>query len=506
MFQKNLKLATSLFVVLVALAAGGCNQFESLASSDADTAQEGTDADTADTQSGDTDVNAVDAGTDASQDLGNQDTAAEEVKQDTDAGTQDLGNQDTQQADASQEVTKVVAECDKAADCSDNNPCTTDYCDAGKCQHAAAAGNCDDGNACTDNDTCVAGACKGAEKDCADNNPCTDDFCLAGSCVYGVNTDACDDGNACTQNDKCQGGACQGGKALVCDDNNPCTTDSCDPDNGCVNDPVVCDDNNPCTTDSCDSKTGDCLNAQKDCDDGKAYTYDFCDYDGWYGEPGQCISNQKWNGCQKDSDCADGNACTDNVCDSFSGTCKTVYKNCNDNNPCTVDACVPAKGCVNTEVACDDGNAKTTDSCDSATGACTHTPIAQPPTNPPPSGSGTVNVSVACGGVACEGHLYFGQQLTGDAFDNFGTAQANSSFVVDLPKSQLCAWGMEVAARMTSATWPWYGCDAGAPSLNTVTVKINGVVMSGVLTKHPWTCGGGGEGNLAFSKAQLGCP
>ncbi len=36
-----------------------------------------------------------------------------------------------------------------------------------------------------------------------------------------------------------------------CDDNNPCTTDTCDPVQGCIYTPINCDDGNVCTVDSC---------------------------------------------------------------------------------------------------------------------------------------------------------------------------------------------------------------------------------------------------------------
>jgi hypothetical protein len=476
MFKKSIKLAASLIAVLATLVVSGCNDFENPFPPD-------TTADATDSQdSADTQADNGQQGTDT--------TAAPDVQQ---------------TADVAQEVTKVVAECAVDTDCNDNNVCTADICGNGaKCVHVPASGTCDDGNACTDNDACKDGKCAGVAKVCTDNNPCTDDFCINGACAHGINTVACDDANACTVGDKCQGGSCQGGAAKDCNDLNPCTTDSCDPNKGCINTPVACEDGDPCTEDKCEPKTGICQFTQKVCDDGKDYTDDWCDSSGWYGEAGQCVYDKKWGACQKDSDCADGDACTQDVC-KF-GQCQWVSTWCYDGDPCTIDACYPSKGCTNTLKSCNDNNANTTDSCDSQTGACLHMPITTPPTNPPPSGSGTVNVAVNCGTVACEAHLFFGQQANGSAFDNFGLAQANSSFVVDLPKSQLCAWGMEVAARLNTATWPWFGCDAGAPSLTTVTVKVNGVVVTGALTKHPWTCGGGGEGNLAFSKAQLGCP
>ena len=61
----------------------------------------------------------------------------------------------------------------------------------------------------------------------------------------------CDDGDACTLDDTCIEGACAGGEIPDCDDANICTTDSCDPDWGClnVNNNAPCDDGDFCTLD-----------------------------------------------------------------------------------------------------------------------------------------------------------------------------------------------------------------------------------------------------------------
>jgi hypothetical protein len=490
-------LKSALCAVAMALAISGCNSFEDPnavdGSSDA-SAQQDSGSDTQDTAA------APDAGTDSSDSQGTDVMAP-------DVGTQDLGNQDTAAPDAATD-TGPAPECVVAVDCNDNNPCTTDYCDVGKCQHTAAAGNCDDNNPCTDNDICNAGACKGTELVCNDNNPCTDDFCMKGKCFQGVNNALCDDNNACTQNDKCSGGSCQGGAAKDCNDNNLCTTDTCDSLKGCMSAPVICEDNDACTTDTCESKTGACAFVSLNCDDGKAWSYDYCDGEGWYNNiPGQCVHEQKWNACQKDSDCTDDDPCTVDVCDSFNGQCVNITQQCSDNNPCTfADTCVGG-GCYGMAKNCNDYEANTADSCDKVSGACVHTPISTPPVVVPPTSGTTVKVEISCGAVACEVHPYFGADAGGKSFDNMGPASANGWYTTDLPKAQLCVWGMEVAARLSSMpSLPWFGCDVGAPSLNTVTVKVNGVVQSGVLTTHPWVCQGGGEGNKKYLPAAFGCP
>ncbi len=478
MRNTKIKLAASFIAVLATLVVSGCNGFENPSSA--------TTADTQDAGSTDTSVDAQadSQGTDASV---AQDIAQVEVQQQEVTATMDTGPK---------------PECVTATDCDDNNVCTFSYCDAGKCQHKAIEAKCDDNSACTDNDVCNAGACKGTAINCDDNNVCTDDFCIGGNCVHGVNSTPCNDGNACTEKDTCGGAKCAGA-VVNCEDNNPCTTDTCDTVSGCTFTPVLCEDGDPCTTDSCDMN-GWCQFEVKSCNDNKDYTDDWCDSYGWYGLSGQCVNENKWNACKDSTYCVDGNSCTEDKCNF--GTCSWVSKNCNDNDPCTTDSCSPAKGCINVAIGCDDNNSSTTDSCNKY-GACINTPISNPPVVIPPTTGTTVKVEISCGAVACEVHPYFGADAGGKSFDNMGPASANGWYTTDLPKAQLCVWGMEVAARLSSMpSLPWFGCDVGAPSLNTVTVKVNGVVQPGVLTTHPWVCQGSGEGNKKYLPAAFGCP
>lgn len=191
--------------------------------------------------------------------------------------------------------------------CDDSNPCTDNVCDpATGCRYTNNSAPCDDGNACTGTadatDVCKDGLCVGgtntcectADKDCKPfQDPdlckglvkCTDNKCAIdpstivscdasgdgpckvttcdpakGACVAIISEDgkACDDGDACTQAEACQAGACGGGAAVTCVDENACTTDSCDPNAGCVfvNNTEACDDGNACTTgDTCANGT-----------------------------------------------------------------------------------------------------------------------------------------------------------------------------------------------------------------------------------------------------------
>ena len=190
-------------------------------------------------------------------------------------------------------------------DCDDGELCTTDNCDpAAGCQYVDNSLPCNDGDACTVGDTCSGGSCQGGGAlDCDDNDPCTDDGCDPDQgCVYNFNDAPCDDGDDCTTGDYCQAGACMpGAGGPDCDDGNPCTEDSCIDGVGCVNQPVDdgtgCDDGSLCTeNDHCSN--GTCTGSSVNCDDGNVCTSDDCDPD---------------LGCVHDpvaGDCNDGDACT----------------------------------------------------------------------------------------------------------------------------------------------------------------------------------------------------
>ncbi|MFA6547467.1 MAG: hypothetical protein WCT11_00805 [Candidatus Magasanikbacteria bacterium] len=486
MQSKNIKLVASCIAMLVTLVISGCNGFENPNSTDV--ANSGTDVAAADAG------NTADAGQKAeiaSVDAGN-------------AGT-DTSVQEVQQVEiAQQEVTTDAGpkpECVTKTDCDDNNLCTVDFCEQGKCSHADASGDCDDGNACTLKDTCSAGACKGTPVDCNDNNPCTDDFCLGGVCYQGVNNAPCNDNDACTQ-EMCSGGTCQIGTVTDCNDNNPCTIDTCDKTKGCTNTPVVCEDGDLCTMDWCDFETGACLFVNKVCDDGKAWTEDFCDSFGWYGVPGQCVAENKPNGCSKDTDCKwDGNLCTFVTCNGITGTCGAIDKNCNDNLPCTVDSCAPSKGCVSTPVNCDDNNTLTTDSCN-AQGACVHTPVG---TTPTPTPTTFVQLGFVAP-VAAEIHVFHGVDPSDPAknVESIGLAP----YVINLNQYEACgtADGIDIAVRNpTTMVW-WCGVGDGTPSKAQLSVSVNGKLVTPTFQIEIGACSNGPEGNLHLSKLQLGCP
>ncbi len=295
--------------------------------------------------------------------------------------------------------------------CEDNDQCTDDKCDAdpdspkyGNCLHTNNTADCDDNDKCTLTSTCNGkGACIGSDlKTCDDENPCTDDSCdPQKDCVFkNNNKNTCSDGDGCSLEDQCQSGKCVSFKSKHCDDATTCTTDKCDSATGnCVYTPKPkdCNDDNPCTTDKCDNevakdcvhvKIKGCCTADSQCDDGnKCTTGEVCKKDN------TCQAGVNTCECNKDKDCQDNDACTNDVCND-SGKCENKQKkDCDDGYDCTVDGCdantglcahqekdilckdkkLPcfltmkcnkAKGCVGDKpLLCSDGNACTNDKC-----------------------------------------------------------------------------------------------------------------------------------------------
>lgn len=149
-----------------------------------------------------------------------------------------------------------------------------------------------------------------------------------------------------TCNVKLDVGTCAGQRTCGPSGLTPCdakpTKEACnglDDDCNGKTDEGLCGDGNACTTDVCDpAKSGD----------GCSHT----------AAPGACDAD--------DNACTEGDTCNDGVCKAG------AVKSCDDNNPCTLDSCLPASGCTQTDndgTACTDGDACTkTDVCTG--GAC----------------------------------------------------------------------------------------------------------------------------------------
>ncbi|MBI4716398.1 MAG: hypothetical protein HY763_01205 [Planctomycetes bacterium] len=188
----------------------------------------------------------------------------------------------------------VKIRCTGAAQCNDNNVCTTDTCNATTqfCEYANVA----DGTACGNQtpigecdlpDVCQAGVCYSNPTTCPDDgNLCTDDVCNAatGTCSHPAkpNGTTCDDGLFCTVNETCTSGVCGGGVPRSCGDAFPCTADSCDETaNQCshVPDDRYCDDFQYCNgVEVCSVSQGCVPGTPPNCSsDGIACTInDFC--------------------------------------------------------------------------------------------------------------------------------------------------------------------------------------------------------------------------------------
>ena len=273
----------------------------------------------------------------------------------------------------------------KKLGCDDNEVCTTNTCDKAKgCVFLPNQGTCTDSDVCTEGDKCAAKACTpGATKTCDDQNPCTTDKCdPKDGCGFKPNTDSCDDADACTTSSACEGGVCKGTAKATCDDKNACTDDSCDAKLGCqyAANSAKCEDGNLCTkADGCSAKT--CVPGKLDlCDDNNACTKDACD-----PATGKCSNIEDGKVCVScskngDADCPqDAKApCTENKCQP-NKTCAPQPKSgtCDDGNKCTgtaakPDACANAKCAPGAAKDCDDKNVCTDDACKPESG-CVYT-------------------------------------------------------------------------------------------------------------------------------------
>ena len=193
--------------------------------------------------------------------------------------------------------------------------------------------------------------CNGVKDEgtCDDGLQCTMDSCepQAGCVNQPLDSGECVDGNPCTAADHCVAGECVGAPVL-CDDKNPCTDDLCDELGGCLFEPnkEACDDADPCTV-------GD------HCDDS------------------QCVGVDAQCGCATDADCLpldDANLCNGTLfCDQskLPFVCATVPDSqvqCPEpegvDAPCLKAVCMPDTGDCSLEpdhqgFACNDEDACT---------------------------------------------------------------------------------------------------------------------------------------------------
>ncbi len=246
----------------------------------------------------------------------------------------------------------------------------------------------DDHNACTDT-YCILGQCENVRIDdieCNDNDACTTDSCdPIDGCQHA--TVGCDDNDACTT-DTCDAATGCAHAAVTCNDNNACTTDTCDPAEGCrftdnsspCNDGDACTNNDQCTNGSCAGTALPC-NDGLFCNGSESCAAGVCTTTGQPCSAGQ-VCDEAADACVQcvtNMDCTDTDPCTSNLCVNHQcqtqpvpGCCRTTA-DCNDGTLCTLDRCVN-NVCSNPPRNCSDNNACTVDTCSRVTG-CVSTPI-----------------------------------------------------------------------------------------------------------------------------------
>lgn len=291
--------------------------------------------------------------------------------------------------------------------CDDGNICTEDDCipSNGQCQFVLTPGvSCSIGDPCLLEGTCsVGGQCVQVPVDCNDDNDCTADECVLGECEHSpVNKsticlhpssapggqDVCIPLGLCDGDSVCEPGEdlcdCHVDEDCLTSDDDLCNgTGTCEIGDGgllfCVDQPgtvVVCDESEDtqCLVNTCAIDTGLCsmqpVQVGTPCSDGDECTgEDQCD-------AGACIGTVT-------VDCDDGNACTDNLCDSDDGCLTSPVAQgttCQDGDPCTlVDKCDANGTCIagTPKVpACDDEDVCTSDTCTANGSGCLFEPIA----------------------------------------------------------------------------------------------------------------------------------
>jgi hypothetical protein len=155
------------------------------------------------------------------------------------------------------------------------------------CAGLANGSACNDGNACTTGEVCTEGACGGgAAAVCEDGNACSADSCEpATGCRYETGPvegqECAGSGNVCAATYVCRSGVCAAEGTIACADNDPCTMDACVAAMGCTHAPAPtgspCPDGNACNGAETCSAAGQCVAATPElCDDANACTSDTC--------------------------------------------------------------------------------------------------------------------------------------------------------------------------------------------------------------------------------------
>jgi hypothetical protein len=328
-------------------------------------------AETADTDAGDADVGEPDA------DAGDADVGEADADVPETDGVVDTDTPEGDAADGSDVGPDIAEGCQFAVDCADDDPCTADLCEVGKCVHATLPGCGDPVAACDDKTPCAKGVCDLSSHTCV---PCavpTDCGAGAWQCVQ----HACVASTGCVKEKDCKplGKVCGASGACVeCNQDGDCGDGQvCGPDHLCAAS-KACKSNKDCDS-VCDLASGQCAACGKsaDCDAGQFCNAAFqcvpalC-------KTGACLGNVAQT-CKPDGSgftatlCDDANPCTADGCDVTTGcTYANTSEPCNDGDACTQGETCADGNCQGQQpVACDDQNPCTDDSCDLVKGCVT---------------------------------------------------------------------------------------------------------------------------------------
>jgi len=315
----------------------------------------------------------------------------------------------------------------------DNNACTDDVCSGGACTHANNTLPCEDNNSCTTGTVCGGGVCGTINTDpCTDGNPCTiGDACSGGVCVPGSTplpapVTICNTGSI-TINDNTSATpypsaiVVTGQPSYVCSMtvslNNVTHTFIADVDvllarltgsNAIIMSDVggttgVIGVNLTLSDSAANSlpagtivsgtykptnlTTGDTFPTPAPTPTGTSVLSVFNGtnpngtWNLWVADDAATDSGTIGGGwcvnlvsvCAVDSDCNDGNVCTDDACVNSTCTHSNNTASCSDSNACTTgDTCTGGLCVGGNPPNCDDSDACTTDSCNPGTGLCDH--------------------------------------------------------------------------------------------------------------------------------------
>ena len=244
----------------------------------------------------------------------------------------------------------IQVQCTKDSDCEEVmvglGPCQKAVCNKhlGLCVPGSRpmGSLCDDDDLCTYGTTCnELGECVGSSVVCDDGNICTTDSCQPEvGCVVENNDNVCNDGNGCTQNDRCTEGACKGETSpeCTCQDNSDCAF---------YDDNNLCNGVVQCIFEQCKIPSASIVTCDTDSDSQCIKTV--CS-----PSTGQCEAVIRGNGrpCDDEDACTIGDLCLNGDCIG------AAPRPCDDDNPCTLDTCDADTGCLHefNQYPCDDGD------------------------------------------------------------------------------------------------------------------------------------------------------